>query len=306
MKNEDRVIRQLVTLGESYDSIRVMLLTSSRCVPDARVDIFSDYDVEIFVRDPEPFGKSDQWFEALGTVLVTYREEPSQRYGGYTRLVQYEDGKKIDFGVAPIDELKKISGVISLPDHYDIGYEVILDKDGVSASFAKPTYKAFIPAIPSETEYAGLVNEFWWDSTYVSKYIWRDDIMAIKFMLDNWLKGRQLRRMLEWSIEIQRGWGWKPGNSGRDIKRALDLDAYTELAGTYVGVDLDELWNSFFRTTALFRNVAVDVADKLGYQYPHDLDRRVTVYHETVRKLDRQAISRDDLARLLKEAYDQS
>ena len=37
---------------------------------------------------------------------------------------------------------------------------------------------------------------------------------------------------------------------------------------------------------ALFRRVAVEVADDLGYAYPHDLDRRVTEYVPAIRDLD--------------------
>jgi len=37
--------------------------------------------------------------------------------------------------------------------------------------------------------------------------------------------------------------------------------------------------------------VAIEVGDRLGYSYPHDLDRRTVAYLQKVRNLDRGAES---------------
>lgn len=47
----DDVIRQLIHWAERQDSVRAMLLTSSRANPNALVDRFSDYDVVLAVQD---------------------------------------------------------------------------------------------------------------------------------------------------------------------------------------------------------------------------------------------------------------
>lgn len=306
MIHEDPIIRKLILLGENNDSVRAMILTSSRCDSNAPVDVFSDYDVEIFTDSPSAFGASDEWFEALGPVLTLLRldgQDEGERW--HTRLVLYDDGTRVDYQIAHLDELKKICQMASLPDSYDIGYKVLIDKDGVAASLKKPTYRAYIPAPPSESEYAFLVNGFWWNSTYVSKYLWRDDLMAAKFMLDHGLIQDHVLKMLEWSIEVKRGWAWRPGQYGRGLKKALDPDTYKELVTTYARGDIEELWESLFRTAALFRKTAMEVAESLGFNYAHDLDRRVTIYHRTVRTLNRRTTSRDDLARLLRESYEE-
>ena len=68
--------------------------------------------------------------------------------------------------------------------------------------------------------------------------------------------------------------------------------------------DIEDLWKSLLHTTALCRKVAIRVADALGYKYPHELDKRVSIYHQTIKNLDRQTTSRDELARALKEGYE--
>jgi len=302
MSSEDAVVQQLVRLGESYDSVRAMVLTSSRADPDAPRDILSDYDVILYTVDLAPFLERDDWFESLGPVLVTIRPG-FQEMGRWlaTRLVLYEDGTKIDFGLRRMDDLQGLCSTGSPPD--DHGYTVLLDKDGLTASLGRPTHKAYIPNVPMESEYASVVNDFWWDSTYVSRYLWREDLMAVKIMLDHVLKQDELRTMLEWSVEIERGWVWKPGAYGRGLTKVLDPDTSRELVATYVGGDTEELWESLFRTAALFRRVAIRVADSLGYGYPHGLDDRVMIYHRTLRTLDQRAAAEGDLARLLRDGY---
>ncbi len=299
--SKDRIIQQLVSLGDRYDNIRAMILFSSRTEPSNECDVFSDYDIEIFAENPARMGESDEWFEEFGPVLIVYREEPSERYKGYTRLVIYEDGVKIDFGIAHPDTLKRFED--ALPPYFDTGYEVLLDKDGVTNVLQKPSYKAFIPLVPTETEYLAAVNEFWFNSTYASKYLWRDDVMPAQFMLVRWLKGSDLRRMLEWYIEIDKNWSWKPGHTGKNMKKVLDSDTYRELVESYAGGDINELWESLFRTIALFRRIAIIVAKNLGYTYPHKLDERLMNYHHAIRNLDRHANSREELSNLLMQEY---
>ena len=60
-------------------------------------------------------------------------------------------------------------------------------------------------------------------------------------------------------------------------------EIWSELESTYVGAGIEENWDALFRTLALFRKVAVEVAGQLGYAYPHDVHRRVVVHAQRVR-----------------------
>lgn len=300
--NDDTVTRRLTRLAEECDLVRAMVLTGSRANPASPRDVLSDYDVILYTLDVAPFVESETWFRELGAVLVSI-QPGFEELGRWvcTRLVLYEDGTKIDFTVRSMDDLRTLCSTGTPPD--DHGYVVLLDKDGLTAALGAPTQREYVPAVPTASDYAELVNSFWWESTYVSKSLWRDDLMAAKLMLDHHLKQSLLRPMLEWSIEIDRGWQWKPGAYGRGLAGELDADTGRELAATYAGGDIGDLWESLFRTTALFRTVAIRVAERLGYGYLYELDRKVTIYHQAVRSLDRQTASAADLAGLLREGY---
>jgi aminoglycoside 6-adenylyltransferase len=132
------------------------------------------------------------------------------------------------------------------------------------------------------------VEEFWWDVTYVAKSLWRGELFFAKFMLDHDAEFVALRRLLEWRIEIDNDWSLRPGAYGRGLERLLPADLWSELASTYIGTDVEENWHALFRTTALFRRVAKEVGDALGYAYPQRVDDLVTQYLEGVRALPRR------------------
>jgi aminoglycoside 6-adenylyltransferase len=108
-------------------------------------------------------------------------------------------------------------------------------------------------------------------------------------VLDYDAKFVALRRFLEWRIELDHDWSLRPGAYGRGLERLLPADHWSELGATYVGTDIERNWNALFRTTALFRRVATEVGDALGYAYPLDVDEAVSAQLEAVRQLAPQS-----------------
>jgi len=54
------------------------------------------------------------------------------------------------------------------------------------------------------------------------------------------------------------------------------------LPDTFGGYDLEGLWRALFATLDLFRWVATETAERLGYAYPTRADHKVTGWIETV------------------------
>lgn len=287
----DQVSKQLIHWAGSQQLIRAVVLTSSRAIPHASLDLFSDYDVILAVQSVERYYADRTWLETFGPVLAVYRD-PMIPVNGVERsayVVQYEDGLKIDFNLWPVALLHEVAANPNLPAEFDAGYEVLLDKDGLTTELKAPTYKAYIPTPPSETSYLELLEGFFLDTTYVAKYLWRDDLMAAKHILDYSLKQAHLRPMLEWHSEIDHQWSLKPGPDGRRLKQHVRPDFWAELESTYVGPELEENWEALFRTITLMRRVAREVGKSLGFTYSEDLNQRVVRYLLKVKQLDRNA-----------------
>ncbi|MFN2418647.1 MAG: aminoglycoside 6-adenylyltransferase, partial [Candidatus Limnocylindria bacterium] len=107
------------------------------------------------------------------------------------------------------------------------------------------------------------------------------------FVLEHDLKHLSLRRMLEWRIAADHEWHFSPGPHGRGLEQYLDPDMRRALADTYASLDADAIWDAVFRLAALYRRVATEVATALGYEYPLEIDYRMTAYLRRVREQGR-------------------
>ena len=287
----DVVIPRLVHWAEQQTRIRAMLLTSSRANPDAPVDILSDYDVVLVAQDIHPFFEDRTWIEDFGEVLVVYWDpiHPATDYDieQVSNVIQYKDGLKIDFTLWPVELMERIAQASTLPADLDIGYTILVDKDHLAGGTQAPTYTAYLPTPPSEEMYQTVIQDFFSDAPYVAKCLWRDELLPAKWCLDYDMKHVYLRPMLEWRMGCEHNWSMPAGVLGRGLKKRLPPEIWSQLERAYAGGGIAENWEALFRTIDLFRRVAIDVGDHLGYTYPHDMDQGVTAYIDHVKNLRR-------------------
>jgi aminoglycoside 6-adenylyltransferase len=278
----DPVLRRVIAWGARQEAVRAALLTSTRARPGARLDAFSDYDVVLVARDIQPFLADRRWIADFGDVLVTYWDpfdatanDPLASGGN---VVQYADGLKIDFRLWPVALLRQVAAAPALPPELDAGYRVLLDKDGLTAGLAAPTYRAYIPARPTAAEFATFVEEFFSDVPYVVKCLRRGDLLPVKWALDYDMKHVYLRRLLEWRVEVDHDWALPLPALGNGLRARLPPTIWAALEATYAGADLAANADALFGTLALFSQVAREVAAGLGYGYPQELEARVTAF----------------------------
>ena len=288
MSNEDTITR-LVAWAERREDIRAVLLTSTRAVPHAATDALSDYDVVLVVADVRPFVEDRRWLEDFGELLVVFWDAvyPDPDYGleQTGNVAQYADGLKIDFTVCPVEYLRRAAAAPALPDELDAGYRVLLDKDGLADALAPPSYRAYVPARPTEAEYLTHINDFLTDAPYVAKCLWRDELLPAKWCLDHDMKHAYLRPVLEWLVSCDSGWSKPVGSLGKGLKKRLPPELWAEVEAAYAGGGIAENWEALERTVAVFRRAAVEVGERLGYAYPHELERRVMAYVRQIRAM---------------------
>ncbi|HET9981363.1 MAG TPA: aminoglycoside 6-adenylyltransferase [Ktedonobacterales bacterium] len=284
--SEDEVLARIVAWAEEQPLVRAVVLESSRTVAGAPLDRFSDYDILLVVAETRPFSEDNDWQRFFGEPLTRFGDaKETLGFTTYFRLVFYQDHTKIDFAIWPVELLREVVERQESTDLLDWGYRVLLDKDGLAARLPAPTRTAHIPRKPSEREYLALVEEFWWEATYVAKNLWRDELVMARYNLDVVMRSELLLPMLEWRVELDRDWSWKPGMGGRGLKRALPPDLWAAFERTYAGPGIPENWDATFAMTALFRRVAREVGDALSYAYPQAMDDGVSAYLEATWQL---------------------
>jgi len=281
LRTEEEVLTQFNKWAQSNDLIRAAVLTSLRVDPKGVTDFLSDYDIELYVADLEPFRKDDEWLSVFGPIMVRWPLKPRSTFDEkrLTRLVLFKDGVRIDFQITDKTEIE--------PDAYDDGYRILLDKDDLTIGLNDPTFSKHIIKKPSREEYDTLVHEFWWNATYVPKYLWRDELPFAKSVLGQTVRDKYLRTVIEWFIGLQHDWSVNTGLCGKWFKHYLDAETWSEFESTYAGADIEENWQSFFKAISLFRKLGKTVGRSLGYDYPTQLDQEMTDYYSTIRNTRR-------------------
>jgi aminoglycoside 6-adenylyltransferase len=285
----------LIDWAAGRDAIRALLLTSTRAVPGAPVDVLSDYDVILIMTDIRPFVADHGWLTDFGEVLVAYwdpiHSHPEFGIEQCGNVVQYVDGLKIDFSLWPISLFAQIAAAPALDAELDAGYRVLLDKDGLTAPLRPPTHRAYVPQPPTEDEYLTWCNDFLSNPPFVAKCLWRDELLPAKWCLDEDMKQLYLRRMLEWHIGIATGWSVPVGNLGKGLKKRLSPELWAHLERCYAGANIAENWEALAQTMALFRRVGVEVGARLGFAYPEALHDRVGVFVEQIKQRKRWRVT---------------
>jgi aminoglycoside 6-adenylyltransferase len=277
-------INFLIDWGKQQDDVRAMILTGSLASPAPYVDAMSDYDVILILTDNLPRFERREWLSDFGTVLVAYRDPilPNEELQSWGYVVQYESGLRIDFTLWTVEMLQSLATMPELSAEFDAGYRVLMDKDSLTDSLKPPTHRGYIPKPPTEAEYLEKIENFLVDACGVAKYLWRDDLMAVKLVLDHYMKQEGLLQMLEWQLEIEHHWSVKPGPYGRRLKKWLRPDLWSALEATYTGADIASNWQTLERTIGLMQQVATEVGDSLGYAYPQAMHDRVMAYLQDI------------------------
>jgi aminoglycoside 6-adenylyltransferase len=284
LPTEDPIIEKLTQWAQKHPAVRVALLTSSRAKENSSLDALSDYDLTLYVSDTKPF-LEDRWVKDFGDLVVMYKDErPKSGITEYKKLVQYPD-KKLDFTIAPVDRLQKIIEEAHLPPELDVGYRILTDKDGLTHYLKPATDTAYVLKSPSNEDFLLVVEEFLWETTYVARNLWRNELVAAKYSFDVVIRHQLLCKMLAWHIQITRKEATSLGRSGRGFKQYLAPEVWTEFQNIFVGASIEENWDALFKAAQLFRKIAQSVAAHYGYRYPQNLDDRVVHHLQNIRNL---------------------
>jgi aminoglycoside 6-adenylyltransferase len=292
----DDVEERLARWGDRQEDVRAILLTSTRAVPGADVDAFSDYDAVLVVRDVRSFVADRGWIGDFGDVLVAYwdpiRPDPDYGLDALGNVTWYADHPRIDFTVWPVALLERVAAAPALPAELDAGYRVLLDKDGSAARLAPPTHSAYVPAPPDAATFLATVNDFLVGAPAVAVALRRDDLLPAKWVLDYDMKHGYLLPMLQWRVACNRGWT-KPARAlGKGLRQDLPPDLWRDLRDSYAGGEPAENWEALLRTMALFRRVAREVGEQLGYAYPEETHERVEDHVRRLRESGSEASTR--------------
>lgn len=265
-------LQKIIRWGEEEDAIKALLLQGSRA-GNAGFDQFSDYDVTVVCSEPSAFTDVENWLSQIGDVWVYVKEKI---YVGnktfHTRLVIFSGGIKVDFSFLPLQVLNDMKD--HLPENYDRGYRVLLDKGNFTKGLRKPSFKQPPAVPPSEQEYLRVNEEFWFEAYHVAIYLKRNDLWSVKFRAN--AMHEFLLQMIQWHAEGQKNWKAKSEPLGKNMRSWLDPETWNALEGVFAHFDVQDSWDALFHAMTLFRRIATDLSRQLGFDYPEVMDKNIS------------------------------
>ncbi len=278
MRSEAQMMDLILSFAKNDPRVRVVGMEGSRTNVNVPKDEFQDYDITYVVTDMESFKKDDKWLDYFGKRIIMQKPEamslfPPELGNWFSYLMLFEDGNRIDLTLVPIDELEQYISSDKL-------LMILLDKDKRIQEPIIPTDEDYHVKKPSPEFFDDCCNEFWWVSTYVSKGLFRKEILFAIEHLKVYVRPNLLR-MMAWKVGIETDFSISVGKSYKYMDKYLSQDVWKRLLSTYRNSSYEEIWDALFECHSLFRETSKFVANKLGYRYP-DYDDKVIRY---IRKL---------------------
>jgi aminoglycoside 6-adenylyltransferase len=279
MTLEETILQKTIEWAKRHETIRVLFLTSTRA-GKGPIDELSDYDIAVFSYDSQPFLYSSSWMKEIGEVWVYQKcEYPFKNHTLATRLVVFKDGERIDFSFWHMailcDFLKN-----GLPDDFNIGYKVLLDKDGLTRNLPEPTFEGFKEAKPTKDFFLKRIHDFWFDVYCMAKYLKRQDLFHVKII--NSEIDQYILQMIIWNMQSKNNWSLETHSWGKKMKSWVDNDIWQGLHDLYSHFDAQDSWRGLFAMVNFFRKISKETCLELGYSYPADVDQNLSVFIENV------------------------
>lgn len=272
MRDLDNELERLIQFAKDDDNIRALVLQGSYVNDNAPRDMFSDLDPLFYCADVTAFTKDDSWRSAFGEVIAHFNDSWDTPYDdkAHTRLTIYKDGFKIDFGFQNV-KLAKYANDMEL-------YKVYLDKDGIVPKPSVSDERRFYVKKPTESEYQDVLRDFFFDSSYVVKTIYRDEITFNQYMME--ILHKKIRALAQWYVGCKHDFQVNTGVHGRYLKRFLTEEEYNHLKQTYAGADYDDVRRALLASFDLVSYFGMAIATCLGYHYPKKMEVDMRAYCE--------------------------
>jgi aminoglycoside 6-adenylyltransferase len=259
------LLPRLVVWASQDANIRRLVLVGSRA-RDAAPDELADIDLQVYARTPDGYTGDEGWLSGIGRPWLCVRDEyVDEGHRVPTRLVLFDQGVKVDFAFYPAD-------AVSAGIRAGLAHRILLDKDGAAGGARTEPFAPVHDRRPSEAEFSRAVEEFWFETYHVAKYLARDELWLAKSR--DWATKQFLLRMIGWHEQVALGRPHDADSAGK--RRSMNTDTWETLHDVFARFGREESWRAMFSSMDLFRRLATRVAETLGYGYPFDVDANIS------------------------------
>jgi len=278
MRTEKEMFNLILGVAIADERVRAVYMNGSRTNSNVPKDIYQDYDIVYVVTETKSFLEDKSWILVFGEPTII--QEPDNNDFGwginadfsksYGWLILFKDGNRIDLHIIIKEEAVKdyLSDTLTV---------LLLDKDGCLPQIPPPSDVQYWIKKPTEAQYKGCCNEFWWCLNNVAKGIARDELSYSMWMYNEVVRD-MLHKMIDWYIGVNTDFKISAGKQGKYYKKYLPHDLYEMFTKTYSDSNYNNFWSSIFTACELFRTIAPIVAEYFGFTYNTEEDKNMTEY----------------------------
>lgn len=175
MRTEQTMFEIILKIAKEDERIRAVYLFGSRANPDAKKDIYQDYDISFVVTETESFQADKNWLNALGDIaLLVEGERNGLIFFGSKNMsilsrrcvfnLLFSDNNCLDLVVEVKEEAIK-NFAIYKPNI------ILLDKDDFLSRIITSTDENYDNSKPNKDVYRACCSNFWWFLLYPIKGI---------------------------------------------------------------------------------------------------------------------------------------
>lgn len=273
MTLRDKYLQSVLEWASATDAVLALIQTGSLARQDDSADEYSDLDIEIISSDSDALARDDGWLHRIGPLITVLRLEAGNDQPWPTRLAIYQGGVKIDFTVAGLERLRRMTAPAGLDDLYARGHRVLLDKAGVAASLPPPPYRFPVEPLPSQHEFQTSVEEFWFEAFHVPRYLARGELWLVKQR--DWTMKTLLLRMAQWHALALRPGHVDVWHNGLRMDQWADRDTWHAMQQIFGGFDSADAQRAFEATVRLYGRLGREVAQRAGLEYPQACEDQI-------------------------------
>ena len=285
MRTENEIIKNVLDVAEARDDVRAVIRTELLL---QREYLYS-YQFCFIVKDISEY-EDDEVFEiCFGDRILLFRGDrnyPEMFQNTKAHLMVYRDG--ITIVINAMDSatfLQKYNGD-ETHDNVWIGetYQKLLDKDNLLPEIERLTEtQTIFASAPTESEFFGTCNEFWWVLKTFAEYTLREELPSAMFYLNVAVRDL-LNRMVSWYLYLRDGEPVDVGILNSRFEKLLEEDLFLLYKKTYPDADYEHMWQAYTAVTELWNRLGRAVAQKRGFSYPEETEKNMLEFIRELRR----------------------
>lgn len=266
MSTYDILIQNILTWAQQTENIRALVVIGSRARVTDPADEWSDLDLLVITTNMAAYIESANWLHEFGTTLLSFTEPTFD--GSYERRALFDGFLDVDFALSEPEQFKESLKFGAVRDIFHRGYNILLDKDEWTTIITNLD-PAPSPQASSPTQISNEIHDYWFHVVWTAKKLKRGELWSALNCLNCYMKNKLLHMIEVHAVLFGEGevdtW-----HNGRLLEKWATSTVSQRLPGSFADYAAHALTTALGHQSALYHDLASEVADELNISYPHE------------------------------------